>query len=172
MIAASLIMYSLRIKDDNGKKMADLVSAVELRKAIKIPDDLKARITEYEQSNWSANVTSPQIKKIWKDFFTILERAVNNNKLDDKALLTIVCHLSTMDTVSVLTHIEKLSKERQQRFIALLNWVAKNSDDEDMKLNAGQVVERILTVYRGQVYPEVFSASRIERATQIISQSK
>ena len=51
--------------------MADLVSAVELRKAIKIPDDLKARITEYEQSNWSANVTSPQIKKIWKDFFTI-----------------------------------------------------------------------------------------------------
>ena len=70
MITPSLIMYSLRIKDDNGNKMADLVSAVELRKAIKIPDDLKTRITEYEQSNWSANVTSPQIKKIWKDFFS------------------------------------------------------------------------------------------------------
>lgn len=152
--------------------MTGHVSTVELRKAIKIPDDLKARITDYERSNWAANVTSPQIKQLWKDFFVLLERSIKNDKLDDKVLLTIICHLSTMDTVSVLTHVETLSKPRQQRFIQLLNWVADSSDDEEMKVNASQVVERILTVYRGQVYPEVFSASRIERATQIISQSK
>lgn len=152
--------------------MTGHVSTVELRKAIKIPDDLKARITDYERSNWAANVTSPQIKQLWKDFYVLLERSIKNDKLDDKVLLTIICHLSTMDTVSVLTHVEKLSKPRQQRFIQLLNWVADSSDDEEMKVNASQVVERILTVYRGQVYPEVFSASRIERATQIISQSK
>ena len=152
--------------------MTGHVSTVELRKAIKIPDDLKARITDYERSNWAANVTSPQIKQLWKDFYVLLERSIKNDKLDDKVLLNIICHLSTMDTVSVLTHVETLSKPRQQRFIQLLNWVADSSDDEEMKVNASQVVERILTVYRGQVYPEVFSASRIERATQIISQSK
>jgi hypothetical protein len=152
--------------------MTGHVGTLELRKAIKLPDDLKARITAYEQSNWAANVTSPDIKQLWKDFYVLLEKAIANDKLDDKILLTIICHLSTLDTVSVLTHIEKLEKSRQQRFIQLLNWVAENNDDEELKANASQVVERILMVYRGQVYPELFSPSRIERATQIITNNQ
>ncbi|MEG3765112.1 hypothetical protein [Alteromonas sp. 14N.309.X.WAT.G.H12] len=165
-------MYPLIIKDEEWKVMAGHISSIELRTAIKIPDSLKARITEYERSTWAANVTLPQMSRLWKDFYGLLERAIKNDKLDDKILLTIICHLSTIDTVSVLTYIEKLSLPRQQRFIQLLNWVAEKSEDDEMRVNAKQVVERILTVYRSQVYPEVFSASRIERATQIISQTK
>jgi hypothetical protein len=151
--------------------MTGNVSDQELSAALSLGEGVKRRIMDYEKKSWAANLSAGDVKKQWISFLSKLESAIKRNIIDDNSLLTLIHYLSTIDSVSLLEQIKKLDSERQQRFLQLLNWVAKESPDEAQRRNASQVCERILMAYRMEKYPEVYSPARMARAVQIIQSS-
>jgi hypothetical protein len=151
--------------------MTGNVSNEELSAALSLGDHIKARIMDYEKKNWAANLSASAVKAEWSDFLSKLESSIKNNTINDEYLLSLINYLSTIDSVSLLEKIKQLDLNRQERFLQLLNWVAKKSPDQSQRENASQVCERILMAYRMEMYPEVYSAERISRAIQIIQSS-
>lgn len=149
--------------------MSGNVSRNELKSAIDLNDELKGKINTYEQGHWAANLSSPEMKLPWSTFIAKLNSAIKKDSLQDSELINIMHFISTMDTVLLLEEIGKLDESRQSRFLDLLNWIAKDSPDESQRLNAQTIKERILMAYRLGTYQEVYSLTRLARATQLIS---
>jgi len=151
--------------------MSGSVSTNELDAALKLNDDLKLKINNYEQGHWAANLSTPEMKTSWSHFIKKLGVAIKKDKLDDDQLVQLMHFISTMDTVLLLDELRKLDKTRQTRFLDLLNWISVESPEESQRANASTVKERILMAYRLSMYPEVYSLSRLARATQLITSS-
>jgi hypothetical protein len=145
------------------------VSPYELGYSLSLEPELKEKISDYEKKSWAADIDSDWLQTSWRDFLRHLEKAVENDDLDDKDLISLISYLSTKDTVNLLHVIGGLNEDRQSRFIELLNWVADKSVSSEQKQAAIQVKERILMTYRMAKYPIVYSQSRISRAIKIMS---
>lgn len=154
------------------KTQQGLVGDAELKAALQLDPKLRAKISEYEQGTWAANLSTPVIQSDWRIFLSKLEKALSTKTLDDNLLIEVVEHISTMDTVSLLDQVGKLNPERQTRFLHLLNWVAENDEAApSAKKNANIIRERILMAYRLKQYPQVYSTQRLDRAIRLASQN-
>jgi len=151
--------------------MTGMVSSKELNAALEINSDLKDKITKYERDNWAANITSPQMQLSWRTFMAKLEKAINQNKLNDSMLIDLIQYLSTQDSIHLMEQIGKLNQDRQVRFLELLNWVSEKSQSVEQRQNASSVKERVLMIYRMKEFPRIYSPARIARATNIIKSS-
>jgi mRNA-degrading endonuclease YafQ of YafQ-DinJ toxin-antitoxin module len=147
------------------------VSRKELIAALDINDELRNKISKYEQDNWAANISSPAMQVSWKTFLKSLERNIADNTLDDNTLIELIHFLSTTDSVELLDKIGELDPSRQSRFLELLNWVSEKSPSQQQKENACHVKERILMIYRMQQYPKIYSPARMARAAHIVKSS-
>jgi hypothetical protein len=145
------------------------VTSEQLKSALRLSDDLKGKIRDYEQRSWAANLSAPDLKIPWAAFLSKLEKSLKSNLFDDDLLISLIQYLSTLDTISLLEKIGELDIVRQTRFLQLLNWVAQESPDQERRQSAGYVIERMLMAYRYDRYREVYSQSRLVRAIKILS---
>jgi hypothetical protein len=149
--------------------MLGIVSDKELSAALSLPAELKEKITAYERKNWAADLESPSLKDSWRHFLNSLEGAVNQDKLDDTAIIELIHYISTRDSALLLDHIGRLSAAKQERFMVLLNWVANESKNPQHQRNAQSVMERILMAYRLHQYPKVYAPKRLEQAIRLVT---
>lgn len=148
--------------------MSGNITVRELDSALSLNDDLKQKLTDYEKKNWAANISSPEVKKVWKKFIVRLSEAVKREKVSESDLISFIHFLSTVDTVLLLSQIDELDQGRKVRFLQLLNWVAEKSPEPSQRSNAQSVVNRILMAHRMESYPIVYSEERLAKALKVI----
>jgi hypothetical protein len=77
------------------KTQQGLVGDAELKAALQLDPKLRAKISEYEQGTWAANLSTPVIQSDWRIFLSKLEKALSTKALDDNLLIEVVEHIST-----------------------------------------------------------------------------
>jgi len=152
--------------------MAGTVSREELASALGLSEHIKEMLFSYELSHWAANLKSNDVKVKWSGFLSRLDVMVKKGKVNDTLVLHLIHYLSTLDSASLLGKIGEMNRDRQVRFLVLLNWVATEGPDQSQRNNANSVCERILMAYRMDTFPEVYSEERITRAIQIADSQK
>lgn len=152
--------------------MRGTVTERELTSALRLDESLKSKLSEYEKSNWAANISSVEVRRIWTRFVKELGVALRENRVNDSDLVDFIHYLSTIDTVVLLAQLGKLDESMKTRFLQLLNWVSQKSPELSQRLNAQSVVDRILMAYRLETYPTVYSEERLAKAFKCVQNMK
>ena len=136
--------------------MRGTITEREFSSALNLSDELKEKLSNYETNNWAANISSSEVRRVWKGFVKELAVAMKEGRVNDNEIVGFIHYLTTIDTAVLLEQLGTLDEGVKARFLNLLNWVSQKSPELSQKKNAQSVVNRILMAYRLEVYPIVY----------------